>query len=271
MLLEVDYGELVRRISGRRTCADCGRVFNLLTSPPTAANGALSDRPAQPHRLVQRPDDNEATVSRATAGLRREDPAAHRLLPRARAAARDRRRRGSGCRDAPSGAGTRGAAAAGAAQTPARGRAEGPRQEDRVEEARPQEAQRQKEQRQKEQKTCATRQACWQGHAARRRCQTPRGYRARQGATHRLTTASAPALTAPLERRQQPLAQQRPTPAAQHRSLAGTVGQLLQVAARGQHLRRQSEFPRHRLRDRNQLLDERGFERIGPSASRGRR
>ena len=31
--LEVDYGELVRRIAGRRTCADCGRVFNVLTSP----------------------------------------------------------------------------------------------------------------------------------------------------------------------------------------------------------------------------------------------
>ena len=60
--LEVDYGELVRRISGRRTCADCGRVFNLLTSPPTGAN-AHCPVTAQSHRLVQRPDDNEATVS----------------------------------------------------------------------------------------------------------------------------------------------------------------------------------------------------------------
>ncbi|HYX73353.1 MAG TPA: adenylate kinase, partial [Steroidobacteraceae bacterium] len=61
--LEVEYPELVRRISGRRTCADCGRVFNVSTSPaqmsgsePCAASGA-------PHRLIQRPDDNEATVS----------------------------------------------------------------------------------------------------------------------------------------------------------------------------------------------------------------
>ena len=60
--LEVDYGELVRRISGRRTCADCGRVFNLLTSPPTGAN-ARCPKTGQPHRLVQRPDDNEATVA----------------------------------------------------------------------------------------------------------------------------------------------------------------------------------------------------------------
>jgi adenylate kinase len=60
--LEVDYGELVRRISGRRTCADCGRVFNLLTSPPSGAN-ARCPVTAAPHRLVQRPDDNEATVA----------------------------------------------------------------------------------------------------------------------------------------------------------------------------------------------------------------
>jgi adenylate kinase len=60
--LEVDYSELVRRISGRRTCADCGRVFNLLTSPPSGAN-ARCPGTGQPHRLVQRPDDNEATVA----------------------------------------------------------------------------------------------------------------------------------------------------------------------------------------------------------------
>ena len=60
--LEADYGELVRRIAGRRTCADCGRVFNLLTSPP-AADEALCPKTGAPHRLVQRPDDNEATVA----------------------------------------------------------------------------------------------------------------------------------------------------------------------------------------------------------------
>ncbi|MBV9344873.1 MAG: adenylate kinase [Gammaproteobacteria bacterium] len=59
---EVDYGELVRRISGRRTCADCGRVFNLITSPPKGA-AAVCPKSAAPHRLLQRPDDNEATVA----------------------------------------------------------------------------------------------------------------------------------------------------------------------------------------------------------------
>jgi len=60
--LEVDYPELVRRISGRRTCADCGRVFNLLTSPPAGAD-QVCPKTGAPHRLVQRPDDNEATVT----------------------------------------------------------------------------------------------------------------------------------------------------------------------------------------------------------------
>ena len=59
--LEVDYGELARRIAGRRTCADCGRVFNLLTSPPAA--NETCPRSGTPHRLIQRPDDNEATVA----------------------------------------------------------------------------------------------------------------------------------------------------------------------------------------------------------------
>jgi adenylate kinase len=61
--LEVDAAELVRRISGRRCCADCGRVFNLFTSPRTAIESELCPKTGAPHRLVQRPDDNEATVA----------------------------------------------------------------------------------------------------------------------------------------------------------------------------------------------------------------
>src|SRR6185312_11280720 len=44
--MEVDYGELLRRISGRRTCEDCGRVVNLLTSPPGQAEREACPRPA---------------------------------------------------------------------------------------------------------------------------------------------------------------------------------------------------------------------------------
>jgi adenylate kinase len=59
---EVERAELVRRISGRRTCADCGCVFNVLTAPPTGA-AAICPRTGAPHRLAQRADDNEATVA----------------------------------------------------------------------------------------------------------------------------------------------------------------------------------------------------------------
>src|SRR5215468_4605048 len=61
--LEVDYRELVRRISGRRTCADCGRVFNVSTSPGEVSQSATCPQTGAPHRLIQRPDDNEATVT----------------------------------------------------------------------------------------------------------------------------------------------------------------------------------------------------------------
>src|SRR6516165_665064 len=61
--LEVDYTELVRRISGRRTCADCGRVFNVSTSPAELSASEPCATSGAPHRLIQRPDDNEATVA----------------------------------------------------------------------------------------------------------------------------------------------------------------------------------------------------------------
>ncbi len=59
---EVGDAELVRRISGRRTCADCGRVFGLSGTRPVAQRAELCPKTGAPHRLTQRPDDNEATV-----------------------------------------------------------------------------------------------------------------------------------------------------------------------------------------------------------------
>src|SRR6202023_2348354 len=46
--LEVDYRELVRRISGRRSCADCGRVFNLLTSATSGRAPEICPRSGAP-------------------------------------------------------------------------------------------------------------------------------------------------------------------------------------------------------------------------------
>ena len=61
--LNVDYAELSRRIAGRRTCSDCGRVVNLLTLPAGALEQERCPKTGEAHRLFQRPDDNEATVA----------------------------------------------------------------------------------------------------------------------------------------------------------------------------------------------------------------
>jgi adenylate kinase len=61
VLMQVDNDELVRRIGGRRTCRNCGRVFNVFTSPP--APGETCPKTGSAHDLFQRPDDNEATVA----------------------------------------------------------------------------------------------------------------------------------------------------------------------------------------------------------------
>ena len=61
--MDVDYGELMRRISGRRTCADCGRVFNLFSTPAQQIENEKCPKTGQPHKLFQRPDDTEETVT----------------------------------------------------------------------------------------------------------------------------------------------------------------------------------------------------------------
>ena len=61
VLLEVDNAELTKRISGRRSCQDCGKVFNVFTSPAPA--GEVCPKTNEPHRQFQRSDDNETAVA----------------------------------------------------------------------------------------------------------------------------------------------------------------------------------------------------------------
>ena len=61
VLFEVGEEELVRRISGRRTCSLCNKVFNIYTAPPASpATDCVAD--SSEHQLFQRKDDEEATV-----------------------------------------------------------------------------------------------------------------------------------------------------------------------------------------------------------------
>ena len=61
MLFDVGAEELVRRISGRRTCSLCNKVFNIYTAPPDVP--AVDCVPgSNEHQLFQRKDDEEATV-----------------------------------------------------------------------------------------------------------------------------------------------------------------------------------------------------------------
>ena len=59
LLFDVPSDELVRRISGRRTCRKCNKVFNVFSSPPAPGERCAS---GGEHDLEQRPDDKEATV-----------------------------------------------------------------------------------------------------------------------------------------------------------------------------------------------------------------
>jgi adenylate kinase len=62
VLMEVDAEQLFRRLTGRRTCRTCGRVFNVYTAPPSVPPpcGGRCETPD----LFQRPDDSEATIGK---------------------------------------------------------------------------------------------------------------------------------------------------------------------------------------------------------------
>jgi len=55
VLMNLDLGILFKRLTGRRICEECGKVFNIFTSPPPSDGK---------HRLIQRPDDKEEVIGK---------------------------------------------------------------------------------------------------------------------------------------------------------------------------------------------------------------
>jgi adenylate kinase len=62
VLMDLDMAVLFKRLTGRRICEDCGRVFNIITSPPGSPPhcAQCGDMP----RLIQRPDDREEVIGK---------------------------------------------------------------------------------------------------------------------------------------------------------------------------------------------------------------
>ena len=58
LLIDVDFNILMQRLTGRRTCSQCGAIFNVHTSPPRL-EGRCDKCGGE---LTQRADDNEETV-----------------------------------------------------------------------------------------------------------------------------------------------------------------------------------------------------------------
>lgn len=66
--LQVDVSALVERLTGRRSCKNCGKGFHLKFDPP-AADGSCS---ACSGELIQRDDDHEETIRRRMDAYRQQ-------------------------------------------------------------------------------------------------------------------------------------------------------------------------------------------------------
>ncbi len=69
VLLDVAFESLVKRLTGRRTCADCGQMYNVYFSPP--AQDGVCDACGGTN-LIHRDDDNERTITNRLEVYQRE-------------------------------------------------------------------------------------------------------------------------------------------------------------------------------------------------------
>ncbi|MEO0019984.1 MAG: adenylate kinase [candidate division WOR-3 bacterium] len=68
VLIDLDDDEVVRRLSSRRQCANCGKIYNLTFSPPKR-DGVCDDCGGE---LYQRADDREETIRARLAVYKKE-------------------------------------------------------------------------------------------------------------------------------------------------------------------------------------------------------
>lgn len=66
VLLEISEEESIRRLSARRTCDKCGRLYNLITNPPSGTNCECGGK------LVQRKDDKPQAIKKRLAEYRKK-------------------------------------------------------------------------------------------------------------------------------------------------------------------------------------------------------
>lgn len=59
ILIDVDYNELLHRLTGRRTCPTCGRIYNVHLQPPRVAGTCDVDGSA----LITRNDDRDEVIA----------------------------------------------------------------------------------------------------------------------------------------------------------------------------------------------------------------
>ncbi len=89
MELVVDDDEVIRRLSGRRTCRGCGKIWHVEFDPTSKEN--ICDRCGS--ELFQRDDDKAETIATRLVEYARQDPAAGRLLRHSGQAGGHRRHR----------------------------------------------------------------------------------------------------------------------------------------------------------------------------------
>ena len=87
LLIEAPDDEVVRRLSGRRTCVKAGHVYHVEFDPPK--NEGVCDQDGS--RLVQRDDDKPETIRKRLAVYHEQTDPADRLVRGARPAAPLRR------------------------------------------------------------------------------------------------------------------------------------------------------------------------------------